>query len=83
MSIWSYKTRSYTSDHFYAKASRINATRNAFSRVGVKIWNGIPATLKKSTKTSLKESLKGKLFDTLETVDSYNEVETIIDQMKN
>ena len=25
----------------------------------------------------------GKLFDTLETVDSYIEVETIIDQMKN
>ena len=46
------------------------ATRNAFSRVGVKIWNGIPATLRKSAKKSFKESLKGKLFDILETVDS-------------
>ena len=61
----------------------ISPKRNAFSRVGVKIWNGIPATLKKSAKTSFKESLKGKLFDILETVDSYIEVETIIDQMKN
>ena len=82
-SVHSYKTRSFTSDHFYTKESRINATRNAFSRVGVKIWNGIPATLKKSTKKSFKESLKGKLFDTLETVDSCIKVETIIDQMKN
>ena len=46
-SVHSYKTRSSTSDYFYIKESRINATRNAFSRVGVKIWNGIPATLKK------------------------------------
>ena len=82
-SVHSYKTRSSTSDHFYTKESRINATRNAFSRVGVKIWNGIPATLKKSTKKSFKESLKGKLFDILENVDSYIEVEAIIDQMKN
>ena len=29
---------------------------------------------KKSTKKSFKESLKGKLFDTLETVDSFIEV---------
>ena len=36
-----------------------------------------------STKKYFKESLKGELFDTLETVDSYIEVETIIDQMKN
>ena len=48
--VHSYKTRSSTSGHFYKKESRINATRNAFSRVGVKIWNGIPATLKKKCK---------------------------------
>ena len=46
--------RSSSSDHFYKKESRINATRNAFSRVGVKIWNGIPATLKKVHKNILK-----------------------------
>ena len=38
---------------------------------------------KKSAKNSFKESLNGKLFDRFETVDSYIEVETIIDQMKN
>ena len=45
---------------------QVNATRNAFLGDGVKIWNGIPATLRKSTKKSFKESLKGKLFETLE-----------------
>ena len=82
-SVHSYKTHSSTSDHFYTKEFCINATRNVFSRAGVKIWNGIPATLKTSAKKYFNESLKGMLFDTLETVDSYIEVETIIDQMKN
>ena len=53
-SVHPYKTRSSTSDHFYTKESRINARQNAFSRVGVKIWNGIPATLKKVQKIILK-----------------------------
>ena len=42
-SFHSYEMRSSTSDHFHTKESRINATRNAFSRVRVK-------TLKKSAK---------------------------------
>ena len=48
--VHSYKTHSSTSDHFYTKESHINATRHAFLRVGVKIWNRIPATLKKVQK---------------------------------
>ena len=55
-SVHPYKTRSSTSDYFYTKESRINVTRDAFSRVGVKIWNGIPATLKKVQKNLLKNS---------------------------
>ena len=54
-SVHSYKTRSSASAHFYTEESRINATRNAFSRVGVKIWNGIPATLKKGQKNLLRK----------------------------
>ena len=54
-SVHSYKTHTLTSNHFCAKESRINATRNAFSRVGVKILNGIPATLYKSAKTFSKK----------------------------
>ena len=52
-SVHSYKTGSSTSDHFYTKESCINATRNAFSRVGVKICNGISATLKKELQKNL------------------------------
>ena len=38
---------------------------------------------KKIAKKSFKASQKGTLFDILKTVDSYIEVETIVDQMKN
>ena len=44
-SVHTYKTRASTSEHFYAKESRLNVKRNAFSNVGVKIWNGIPQIL--------------------------------------
>ena len=50
-------TRASTSEHFHTKESRLNVKRNAFSRVGVKIWNGIPEIIiiiiiKKKTKKS-------------------------------
>ena len=38
-SVRTYNTLGSTSEHFYAKESRLNIKRNAFSRVGVKIWN--------------------------------------------
>ena len=43
-------SRASTSEHFYTKESRLNVKRNAFSRVGVKIWNGIPQILKERPK---------------------------------
>ena len=39
-------TCTLTSEHFYTKESQLNVKRNVFSRVGVKIWNGIPQILK-------------------------------------
>ena len=45
-SVHTYNTRASTSEHFYTKESRLNVKRNAFSRAGVKIWNGIPQILK-------------------------------------
>ena len=38
-SVHTYNTRGSTSEHFYTKESRVYVKRNAFSRVGVKIWN--------------------------------------------
>ena len=72
-------SRASTSEHFYTKESRLN---DAFSRVGVKIWNGIPQILKERPKKAFKRSLKEMLLDILETEDSYIDVDTIIVKMK-
>ena len=42
-----------------------------FSHVGVKIWNGIPQTLKERPKKAFKRSGNEMLLDILETEDSY------------
>ena len=60
-----YKTCASTSEHFYTKESRLNVKRNAFLRVGVKIWNGIPQILKERPKKAFKRSLKAILLDIL------------------
>ena len=67
---------------FYTKESRLNVKRNALSRVGVKIWNGIPKILKERPKKAFKRSLKEMLLDFLETEDSYIDLDTIIVKMK-
>ena len=46
-----------------------------FSRVGVKIWNGIPQILKERPKKAFKRSRKEMLLDILETEDSYIDCE--------
>ena len=45
-----YNTRASTSEHFHTQESRLNVKRNAFSRVGIKVWSGIPQIVKKKTK---------------------------------
>ena len=62
--------------------SRLNVKRNAFSRAGVKIWNGIPQILKERPKKGFKRSLKEMLLYILEAEDSYIDVDTIIVKMK-
>ena len=68
-------------EHFYTNESRLNVKRNAFSRVGVKIWNGIPQVVKERRKKAFKRSLKAMLRDILQTEDSYIDVDTIIVKM--
>ena len=59
-----------TFEHFYTKESRLKVKRNAFLRVGVKIWNRIPQILKQITEKTFKKSLKATLFDILQNEDS-------------
>ena len=63
--------------------SQFTRTTAFFSRVGVKIRNGIPQLiLKERLKKAFKRSLKEMLLDILETEDSYIDVDTIIVKMK-
>ena len=43
-SVHAYNTRSSTSENFYIKASRLEIQKNAFSRMGGKLWNEIPTS---------------------------------------
>ena len=47
-----------TFENFYTKESRLKVKRNAFLRVGVKIWNGIPQILKKKKGKSFQKIIK-------------------------
>ena len=81
-SIHSYNTRSSTSENFYIKKSRLDVQKDAFSRVGAKIWNEIPNYLKKLSKKAFKKELKEKLLDILKNEDSYIGTPTIISKFK-
>ena len=65
------------------KKSALNVQSKAFSRVGVKIWNGIPTSLKNSSKNSFKKSIRTRLIEILETENSYVDIDTLINEMKD
>ena len=71
-SVHTYNTRASTSEHFYTKESQLNVKRNAFSSVGVKIWNGIPQILKERPKKAFKKcyssSFKLKTLILIDTI---------------
>jgi len=51
--VHSYSTRSSVAGSFYIKQARTNHLLLSFSRVGAKIWNGIPPELRKLRKAPL------------------------------
>ena len=53
VSIHSYNTRSSSANKFYIKESRLEIQKRAFSRVGAKIWNEMPASLRELPKKTL------------------------------
>ena len=80
--VHSYSTRSSISEHFFSKQSALNVQSKPFSRVGVKIWNGIPTILQNLSKTSFNKTIKTKLIEILETENSCAETDTLINKMK-
>ena len=57
-SVHSYDARSSTSDNFYIKPSKLEIQKNASSRIGAKLWNKIPSSLKELPKKSFKLRIK-------------------------
>ena len=51
--IHSYNTRSSASNNFYTQSSRLSIQVNSFSRIGTKIWNDMPVTLRNLSFSSL------------------------------
>ena len=79
--VHSYNTRSSTSDNFYIKASTLEIQNNAFSRIGAKLWNEIPSSLRELPKKLFKLRIKNKLLSVLEDEDSFIEVGRIISKV--
>ena len=80
--IHSYNTRSSVSNNFYTQSSRLSIQVNSFSRIGTKIWNEIPLSLKNLSKNAFKRTIKRTLFDILALEDSYIDLQEIIQNVK-
>ena len=70
-SIHSYNTRSSASNKFYVKHSRLEIQRKAFSRVGVMVWNDIPASIRDLPKKQFKKKIHLLLLNILEKQHDY------------
>ena len=77
-SVHSYNTSSSTSDKFFIKPSRLETQKHAISRIGAKLWNEMPNSLRELPKKSFKIRIKNKLLSVLENEDSFTEVHKII-----
>ena len=82
-SVHSYRTRSVSSDKFYLDYSRLNIRQNSFSRLGARIWNSIPPTIRNLRKSSFKKNIKNLLFKVLIEYDDYVDVHKIIQIVPN
>ena len=62
-----YSTRFSVAGSFYIKQARTNHQLLSFSRVGAKIWNGIPSEFRKLRKAPFKRQLTHLLLKILKT----------------
>ena len=73
-----YNTRSSAADKLYTQPARLNIQLNSFSRVGVRLWNSIPFSTRKSSKHTFKKKIKNSLFSMLQNEESYFGIERAI-----
>ena len=51
-----YETRSAFDNKLYTQSSRLKMQLNSFSRIGVRLWNSIPSSLRERSKFTFKKS---------------------------
>ena len=76
-SVHSCNTRSASAGRFYIKHSRLKQQSHSFSRIGCKIWNGLPEHLRTQNKISFKKCLQQTLLQLLEHEENYVDVHTL------
>jgi hypothetical protein len=81
-SVHTYNTRSSKSKNFYIKNSRLNIQKNAFSRMGARLWNEIPCYLRSLPKNSFKRELNKTLLYILQSEDMFINTSMIIPKIK-
>ena len=79
--IHQYNTRSSESQNFYIKHSRLSIYANSFSRIGAKLWNEIPLSLRNLPKNAFIRKIKQNLINILIAEDYYIDVPEIILKM--
>ena len=80
--IHSYNTQSSALNNFYTQSSRPSIQVNSFSRIGTKIWNKMPMSLRILPKTVFKSKIKQTLFEILASEDCYIDLPVIIQKVK-
>ena len=79
--IHSYNTRASVSKNFYIQKSNIEIQKKSLSRIGAKLWNGIPTKLRALPKATFKKKIQMILLKILENEDSYKDLEFIISKV--
>ena len=81
-SIHSYNTRSSLANKFYIKKSRLEIQKRAFSRVGAKILNEMPASLRELYKKPFQTKFHSFLLDILKKHDNCIDISQITSAQK-
>ena len=79
----SYETRSASANNLYTQSSRLKTQLNSFSRIGVKLWNSIPSSIRERPKFTFKKIVRNFLFSMLKSEGWYLGVERVTQLFRN
>ena len=69
--------------NFSLSGSRLSIQMNSFSRIGTRIWNEMPVSLRKLSKNAFKRKIKQTLFEILASEDCYIDLPEIARKVKS